>query len=104
MAEDVTLGAGFAFQSRRFRLRDRNRAGNPPRRPNRNDDGGVGQETEMPIFLAIGWKPSPKTSIDLLGGVAVAGNVRVEDEDGGRIKDDSYDPAPFLGLRGQIFF
>jgi hypothetical protein len=103
VSDQVTLGAGFTFQSRRFRLRDKNRVSSV-NRPSRNDDGGVGQETEIPIFAMLRWRPTPKSSIDLIGGVAVGGNLRVEDEDGDRIADDSYDPAAILGLKGTILF
>jgi hypothetical protein len=102
--EDVSLGTGITFQTRRFRLNDKNRANGAPSRPNRNDDGGVGQETEVPVFVALKWKPSPKTNVDLLAGVAFAGNVRVESDAGGRIKDDDYDAAPFVGLKAGFLF
>ncbi len=104
VSEDVSLGAGISFQTRRYRLNDKNRVqGNPPR-ANRNDDGGVGQESEVPLFLNVKWKPAPKTTIDFLAGVAFAGNVRVESKTGGRIKDDDYDPAPFAGLKANFLF
>ena len=72
--------------------------------PNRTDAGGIGQETEIPIFATLRYKPTPKIELDLNGGVAVAGNVRVEDKDGGRIADDSYKPAGILAFKGQFFF
>ena len=102
--DEFSIGAGFTYQTRRFRLGDGNRAGNNPSRPGRDDDGGVGQETELPVFVQIRWRPIPAASIDLLGGVALAGHLRVEDNDGDRIADDDYDAAPFVGLKGQIFF
>ncbi|MBK7949622.1 MAG: hypothetical protein IPK00_12985 [Deltaproteobacteria bacterium] len=97
------LGAGFTYQSRQFRLSDARRAQGSTR-PSRTDDGGVGQETEIPVFATLRWKPTPTTELDLNGGVAVRGNLRVEDEDGGRIADDDYEPAGILALKGQIFF
>ena len=60
--------------------------------------------TELPVFVQIRWRPIPAAAIDLLGGVALAGHLRVEDNDGDRIADDGYDAAPFVGLKGQIFF
>jgi hypothetical protein len=103
VSETVSIGTGLAFQSRRYRLRDKNRR-QSFNRPNRTDEGGIGQETEVPIFAVVQWKPTPKSSLDLLAGVAVGGNVRVESSTGGRIADDSYDPAPFVGLKGTIGF
>lgn len=102
--DEFSIGAGFTYQTRRFRLGDGNRAGNNPSRPGRDDEGGVGQETELPVFVQIRWRPIPAASIDLLGGVALAGHLRVEDNDGDRIADDDYDAAPFVGLKGQVFF
>jgi len=103
--DDVAVGAGFAFQTRRFRLGDGSRVKQQaPGNRNRFDGGGVGEETELPVFLQLRWRPTPRSRLDLLGGVALAGHLRVEDRDGGRIADDSYDAAGFVGLRGQLFF
>jgi len=102
ISETVALGTGFAFQSRQFRLRDRARVAHPNR--NRTDEGGIGSESEIPIFANLKWRPTKRTVIDLLAGVAVGGNLRVEDADGNRIKDHDYDPAPFVGMKAQIVF
>jgi hypothetical protein len=99
--DEFSIGAGFTYQTRRVRLRDGNRAGDGA---GRTDKGGVGQETELPVFVQIRWRPIPAAAIDLLGGVALAGHLRVEDNDGNHIADDDYDAAPFVGLKGQIFF
>lgn len=102
---EVSLGAGFTYQSRQFRLGDVTRVNNPQTgHPNRTDDGGIGQETEIPVFATLRWMPSPTIALDLNGGVAVRGNIRVEDKDGGRISDDDYEPAGILALKGQFFF
>jgi hypothetical protein len=103
VSETVSIGTGAVYQSRRYRLSDSTRAANPSR-PSRTDENGVGQETELPVFAMLQWKPTPKSSLDLLAGVAFAGNVRVETSTGGYISDDSYDPAPFVGLKGTIAF
>lgn len=105
ISDDVSIGTGFAFQSRRFRLSDGSRVKQQaPGNRNRFDGGGVGEETELPVFVQLGWRPTARSRLDLLGGVALAGHLRVEDRDGGRIADDSYDAAGFVGFRGQIFF
>lgn len=89
---------------RAFRLRDKTRAGRRASRPNRTEDGGIGKESAIPVFASIRWLPTPMSAIDLQGGVALRGNIRVEDEDGGRIADDDYDPAGLLKLKGSILF
>jgi hypothetical protein len=104
VSETVALGTGISFQTRRFRLNDKTRVRGAGGRANRTDDGGIGQESEVPVFLNLKWKPAPKTTIDFLAGVAFAGNVRVESSAGGRIKDDSYDPAPFAGVKANFLF
>ena len=106
ISDTLSFGTGLTFQTRRYRLRDKNRnqGTGSSNHPNRNDDGGVGQESEVPVFAMLKWKPTPKTQLDLLAGIAFAGNIRVEDKHGGRIADDDYDPAPFVGLRGVIGF
>lgn len=101
---ELAVATGFAFQSRQFRLADRTRAVGRPNHPNRTDDGGIGSERELPVFLSLRFRPMPRAEIDLFGGVAFRGNLRVEDEDGGRIADDDYDAAGILGLKGQIVF
>jgi hypothetical protein len=101
VSETVSIGTGLTFQNRRYRLRDKTRVTGVF---GRTDDGGVGQETALPVFAIMQWKPTPKSSLDLLAGVTFAGNVRVESSAGGRISDDDYDPAPFVGLKGSIAF
>ena len=103
LTPEVSLAGGFTFQSRRFRLSGARRAGSTEH-PSRTDDGGVGQESGIPIFATLRWNPTPKVDLELTGGVAVAGNVRVEDSDGGRIRDDDYDPAGVLAFKAQFFF
>ena len=105
VAETVSLGAGVAFQSRRYRLDDSTaRSGIPQVGTGRTDEGGVGQETGTPLFVAARWRPTAKSSLDVLTGVTFGGKVRLESKAGGYIAEDSFDPAPFIGLRGTIVF
>jgi len=104
LTPELSLGGGFTYQSRQFRLSGARRATATDPGRNRTDDGGVGQETEIPIFATLRWKPTPKVELDLNGGVAVAGNLRVEDKNGGRLADDDYDPAGILAFKAQFFF
>ena len=36
--------------------------------------------------------------MNLLGGVTLGGQLRLEDDDGNRITESDFDPAPFLWL------
>ena len=103
ISEKVSLGTGITFQTRRYRLNDKGRVAGVAN-PNRTDDGGIGEESAVPVFVNVRWQISKRAAVDALAGVAFAGNVRVENSTGGRIKDDDYDPAPFLGLKGQFLF
>ena len=42
--------------------------------------------------------------LELFGGVALGGELRVEDEDGSRIEQEEYDAAPLVGIRGIFRF
>lgn len=98
----IEVGAGFTFQNREFRLRDKDRTRGSDR--GRSDDGGLGRETEIPIFASLRWRPVPTMFLDVQGGVALNGNVRVEDKSGRRISNDDYDPAGLLSIKGTIAF
>jgi hypothetical protein len=102
ISDTVSIGTGLAYQSRRYRLDDSRIRAIGAR--GRSDKNGIGQETEVPVFAMVQWKPTPKSAIDLLAGVAFAGNIRVESNTGGRLSDHDYDPAPFVGLKGTIAF
>lgn len=104
LTPELSLGGGFTFQSRQFRLSGANRVGAADPGRARSDDNGVGQETEIPVFAMLRYRPAPRVELDLTGGVALRGNVRVEDEHGGRLADDDYEPAGLLALKGQIAF
>ena len=106
-ADDFSFGTGFSYQNRRYRLNDKTRinpVNNPADPSGRVDQGGVGQETEIPVFVSLRYLPTKLSIINLIGGVALNGNIRVEDHNGGRISDDDYDAALFLGLIGRVAF
>jgi hypothetical protein len=91
--EVVDLGIGAQYQRRRFRLDDHG-----------FNKKGVGQETSTPLYVKLGFHPMPAASIELFAGAAVAGEVRVEDKDGGQSFDRGYDTQPMVGLRGEYRF
>jgi hypothetical protein len=92
--EKIPVALAGSFQSRRYRLDDRND----------RSSKGVGEETSFPIFLRVGYKPTEMSGIHLLAGVTTGGNLRVEDDDGHKIKEDNYATAGFLGLRFNYMF
>jgi hypothetical protein len=93
-SKNLLLSAGASLQNRRYRLDDRSGL----------SDNGVGQERSLPIFAMIRWKASQRFMLEALGGISVAGQLRVESRTGNRIAEDDYDPAGFLGLKAQMMF
>ena len=89
MSEKWELGLGASYQRRRFRL----------------DKGGlVGEETSMPIYVKLGWHPTAMSAIELMTGVAVAGEIRRETVNGSKIFDRDTDPSATISLRGHLRF
>lgn len=55
---------------------------------------GVGEDNNLPVRLRLGWHVTPQISLQLLGGVALAGELQLEDCNGNQISSADYDPAP----------
>ena len=93
-AEGWTFGGGVQYRSSRFRLDD-----NVPAARD-----GVGEHTALPIYGKVTWNPHPRAQLGLVAGVAAAGELRLEDEDGDRLAEEDYDLAPFVGVRFTLRF
>jgi hypothetical protein len=76
------------YNQRRFRLDD---SGPTPE--------GIGEDNNRPLRLRLGWDITPTIALHFLGGVALGGEVRLENRNGNRINKQDYDPAPYIGLR-----
>ena len=76
MSDSWGLSFGASAERQRFRLD--NSAGDP--------SGGeaVAEDTSLPIFVKIGYHPNPDIDINLIGTVAVGGELRVENSRGCR--------------------
>jgi len=46
----------------------------------------------------------PNAALELVGGVSVGGELRIENRDGHKIAELDYDPAPLVGLRAIFTF
>jgi hypothetical protein len=80
--------AGTAgYRSSRFRL---DRHG-----PVRN---GIGQDRSVPVGVRLSRAWGTHASLDLYGGVAFGGSLRIEDKRGRKIDEVGYRPAPYGGL------
>ncbi len=93
--EHWSVGAGAQLQTKRFRLSDD--SGAPVR-------DGVGEDTSVPIYGKVTWHASKHASVELVAGVAVGGEVRLEDDDGHKIAEEDYDPAGLFGIRALFSF
>jgi hypothetical protein len=100
VSKTISLGTGLTYQNRSYRLNDSNKVFGR----GRSTGDGIGYESEVPVFAMLQWRPTPMTAIDLMSGVAFAGRVKVESSSGATVQSSSYDPAPFVGLKGQIAF
>lgn len=88
VAKPVEIGLGVLYNERRFRLDD---SGPAP--------DGVGEDNNMVLRLRLAWDITRQISLHLLGGVALGGEVRLDDRNGVRINKQEYDPAPHVALR-----
>lgn len=88
VAQPVEIGLGLLYHQRRFRLDD---SGPAPE--------GVGEDSNLPLRLRVGWDITPRIALHLLGGVVLGGEVQLDDRNGNHINKQDYDPAPYVGLR-----
>ena len=91
--EHVSVGGQVGYVLQRFRLDD---SGFAPE--------GVGQDERARAAVVVTWRERPGVEASLLGGVAFAGQLRAEDNDGDRVFEEDYDPALFLGARLALRF
>jgi len=85
----VEVVGGVQFQRRRFRL-------------NTNDQ--VGQETRIPIYAKLSFAMTPRGKLELYTGVAAGGELRLENKNGNKIREEDYDATPMLGASLDFVF
>jgi hypothetical protein len=83
-----SLGARAGYVRQRFRL---DGSGFAP--------DGVGEDDRAKAALVLRWQPRPGLQVSILGGVALGGELQVEDEGGRHLFNEDYDAAPFVGAR-----
>jgi hypothetical protein len=92
-SEDWNAIFGIGYQKRRFRLDDEGVA-----------PEGVGEHVQAPLFGKLVWKVNDNITADFFAGVAVGGELRLEDDGGHKISEEDFDPAPFFGAKVAIRF
>lgn len=85
-----TAGVGAAWRVLRFRLSDTGSDTGPT-------PGGIGEERGVPVFLRVSRRFSDQVAVHLYGGVVAAGQLRLENASGGRLRAEDFDPAPLFG-------
>ena len=86
-SDALRLGLGVSYETRRFRLDDEGVA-----------PDGVGEDKAVSVTASATYRPLPFIQAQLLGGLAFARELELEDEDGDRIANDKVDPTPFIGF------
>ncbi|MHC4776764.1 MAG: hypothetical protein ACYTBR_16080 [Planctomycetota bacterium] len=56
------------------------------------------------MYGKIAWVFNEQARVWFTVGTSVYGNLRLENDDGKKIADEDFDPAPFLGLRAEFRF
>lgn len=83
----VVFSAGY--ERNRFRLDDNGF---------RADRDGIGEVTAVPLEVGLRFRLYERAFFDFRFGLAVAGRLRVETDNGGKLYEEDYDPAPRIGL------
>ena len=89
-----SVSGGMQYQENRFRLAE-------DQGPARD---GVGEDTFTPVYAKVTWQASQHAAFELLGGIALGGELRLENRNGHKLSDEDYDPAPLVGLRAVLTF
>lgn len=88
-ASKVEIVGGVGYQRRRFRL-------------NTNDQ--VGEETLIPIYGKLSLEIHPQGKLELLVGVAAGGELRLENKNGHKIREEDYDATAMVGAQLNFVF
>ena len=59
---------------------------------------GVGENDSWPVYVCLGRRIWKTVNIDLYGGAAFGGSLRLDDSGGNEINSLSYNTAPLVGL------
>jgi hypothetical protein len=88
-----SVAAGVQYHEKRFRLSD-----------DASVPEGVGEDSSFPIYAKATWQVCPNAALELVGGVAVGGELTIENRNGRVLARSDYDPAPLVGLRAVLTF
>ncbi|MDQ5988381.1 MAG: hypothetical protein CSYNP_04141 [Syntrophus sp. SKADARSKE-3] len=92
-ADNWEAAVGGGSRSLRFRL---NKDGSTP--------GGIGENSNWPVYARVSRKLGSAVHLDLYGGAAFRGEMKLEDKNGNGIASLDYKTAPVLGINLQADF
>ena len=93
ISKEVDLALGAQYQRRRFRMDDHD-----------GNSKGVGEDTGAPFYARLTYRPMDQLSIDGFLGVLAAGELTIQDKNGGHTLDKGYQTTPTLGIHGEYRF
>ena len=93
LGNDWETAIGGSYDFRRFRLDDEGIA-----------PDGVGEETRLPIRARLSYRAGDHFVIDLYAGIALSGELELQDSNGAGIGQEDVDPAGLLGVTVTISF
>ncbi len=91
----IRLSLSAGYERIRYRLDDH---GTLP------DRDGIGEVTTVPIEVGLRLQIFEEAFLDVRAGLGVAGRLRIETDNGRKLYDRQYDPAPRLGVSLTIPF
>lgn len=106
VTDELEIAGSVSYRRERFRLKERTLTTDPPPPTFRVGSKGVGEDRAVIPAFRVSYAPRAAFIADTLGavridleaGVALAGDLRIEDRTGGDIQTMGYDPAPTLSL------
>lgn len=60
--------------------------------------GGIGENSNWPVYARLSRKLGPEFHLDLYGGAAFAGKMKLQDSSGNDIRSLDYNTTPLLGF------
>lgn len=93
--EAIRIAFSVGYERNRFRLDDNGF---------QSDRNGIGEVTAVPLEVGLRFRLFERAFFDFRLGLAVAGQLRVENDNGGELYEEDYDPSPRLGLSLTIPF
>lgn len=66
--------------------------------------GGVGNDSSVPVVVALDYNPNPGFSVSVYAGAAFEGELKLEDASGNQVSKQSYETAPLAGLAFRLRF